>query len=215
MRVYLLEPGHRMAQRLTQLSGIEIVGHSADATENWSRQLECDLVLVDAALAAQVLAKMDHAPDHHSPKIVVTQVAEDKDILLPWFEAGAAGYIPRGVNVSKIVDILEAIHAGKPPLAPAITSALVLRMRELALEHQRGDDDSARRDFASVPLTPRESQILELVSGGLSNQAIAAQLTIEPGTVKNHVHNILKKLAVPNRAQAAEYYALTCAGVRE
>jgi DNA-binding NarL/FixJ family response regulator len=128
---------------------------------------------------------------------------------LPFFEAGAAGYIPKNAAPEEMINALYNIHAGRPSLPPPIASALVARMRELALQHADNMPPTETQLPEQIALTMRERQILELIGNGLSNQEIAMQLTIELGTVKNHVHKILKKLGASSRAQAAQYYALT------
>lgn len=210
IRIYLIEPDSQIEQRLAESREIEIVGRTDSPLPDWNRNLDCDLVLVGATLANDCFARLARTPENGLPKIVVMDAEENKETLLPYFEAGAAGYVPNGASPAKTVAALEAILAGRPVLSSSITSALVARMRELALEQKYGKPD-APLYIAPVSLTPRERQILELIGNGLANQEIAAQLTIEPGTVKNHVHKILKKLGVSNRAQAAEYYALACA----
>ena len=90
---------------------------------------------------------------------------------------------------------------GEAPIAPGIAHKLLDALRE---GPPRAHAAAAPRD-GDVALTRRETEILQLVAGGLSNKEIAAQLVITEGTVKNHVHNSLEKLHLSNRTQAAAY----------
>jgi two-component system nitrate/nitrite response regulator NarL len=101
------------------------------------------------------------------------------------------------------VQIVRAIQQGKVFVSPQIAAAMMARLTDLAqmftgIETNMTDTTS---------LTSREVEVLELISRGCTNQQIAQQLVIEVGTVKNHVHNILEKLNVSSRGEAASYLA--------
>lgn len=208
MRIFLIGCINPTAQWLAQRSEIEVVGSAEQQAPDWNQNPECDLVLVDAALAHTVLAKIHRSSETHAPKLVVMDAEETKETLLPFFEAGAAGYIPKGASPKETIRALDDIQAGRPDMPPHIASALVARMRELALQQADAMPDGDAPPQIHATLTQREQEILELIGNGLSNQEIAAQLTIELGTVKNHVHKILKKLGVSSRVRAAQFQPL-------
>jgi NarL family two-component system response regulator LiaR len=104
----------------------------------------------------------------------------EEDLIQRALEAGATGYLLKNVGVAELASAIRAAHADKPVLAPEAAQALIHRARRPA---PPGHD-----------LSPRELEVLRLLTGGLSNRAIAEQLTISPSTVDFHVSNILGKL---------------------
>lgn len=166
----------------------------------------CDLVLVDFGLpngeGLQIVRQM--GGDKSAPPILVTGMVRDIETALYWLEEGAAGYVHDHDGWAELVKAIHAVHAGEFALAPEITAALMTRIAELQQLFQQLEGGQAPRpmaDFAN--LTPREREVLHLIAQEQSNQQIADALIIELGTVKNHVHNLLRKLDVGNRKQAA------------
>src|SRR5204863_9751659 len=109
--------------------------------------------------------------------------------------SGFAGFVPRNGSISDVISLLERLAAFGRRAPIALTAPLLIQRPALEVE------DAPRPTIAD--LTPREGEILEMIELGLSNKEIARQLRIEVGTVKNHVHNILEKLNVRRRNQAA------------
>ena len=132
-----------------------------------------------------------------SVKVVALGVADSEDEVIAWAEAGAAGYVSREASSEELTATIEAVARGEtlfsPRMAAALLRRLATRSATLALDNSR----------AIGNLTARERHILELIDQGFSNKEIATQLCIEVSTVKNHVHNILEKLHVNRRSQAA------------
>jgi DNA-binding NarL/FixJ family response regulator len=119
-------------------------------------------------------------------------------------EAGALASIDRSATVGEILHTIRCVGRGEALLTPALAGAMVARLGEL-----RRLVDAWMPNLAGIDiLSRREREVLYLISQDFSNQDIAHQLTIEVGTVKNHVHNILGKLKVGNRQEAASYYFL-------
>lgn len=208
LQVFVVEPQPRIANVLMGERAVRIVGVAASTRTVLYRAVNCDLLLVSARLPeAEVMTFIQQ--QHLTRPVVVIDADETGDGVVPFLESGASGYVPQDANASDIVTTLNAIHAGKPPLAPVIGTALVARMHELlALQQQRAGETLLQNCPDLNTLTGREREILLLIRNGASNQDIANQLMIELGTVKNHVHNILKKLNVSRRAQAASYVDL-------
>jgi DNA-binding NarL/FixJ family response regulator len=124
---------------------------------------------------------------------------------MPFLEAGAAGYIPSAATPEQIYSVLAEILAGKLPLAPPIGAALLARLQELLVQHKERASQANLLELSEQSrLTEREQQVLEMLRRRASNQEIAQELMIEVGTVKNHVHSILKKLSVSSREHAAQ-----------
>jgi DNA-binding NarL/FixJ family response regulator len=124
-------------------------------------------------------------------RIVVFGLNSDHDVLV-CAQHGVAGYLDRSAGIDELIDAIAVIHRGQLVCPPSISSILI---------RQIGTSSTVNR----VPrrLTPRELEIIALLDEGLSNKQIAARLQIEVATVKNHVHNVLDKLDVAHRSQAA------------
>ena len=138
-----------------------------------------------------------------STPIVMLTVSEDDDDLFESIKAGANGYLLKNVRPEDLFEALRGVMSGEAPIAPAVASKLLDALRTGGLP-VRGAGIPSPGSGGTV-LTRRESEILQLVAGGLSNKEIANELTITEGTVKNHVHNALEKLHLTNRVQAAAY----------
>ncbi|HEY5629060.1 MAG TPA: response regulator transcription factor [Candidatus Limnocylindrales bacterium] len=134
--------------------------------------------------------------------IVMLTVSEDDDDLFESIKAGANGYLLKNVRPEELFEDLRGVMRGEAPIAPAVASKLLEALRTGGIPPRGGTHAGPAVD---TTLTRRESEILQLVAGGLSNKEIANELTITEGTVKNHVHNALEKLHLTNRVQAAAY----------
>jgi NarL family two-component system response regulator LiaR len=124
--------------------------------------------------------------------VVLTSFVEDEQVFAA-VKAGAAGYLLKDVQPQELVEAIRTVHRGEALLHPAVAAKL---MQEVA----RGE-----RQPAAANLTERELEVLRLVAGGLSNRAIAGELVVSEKTVKTHVSNILAKLHLADRTQAAVY----------
>jgi two-component system NarL family response regulator len=138
-----------------------------------------------------------------STKVLALGLTEEKKRVLRYVEAGASGYVLKDDSLEDLIDIVRATQEGKVFVSPQIAAAMMKRLTDLAqmfagVENNLND---------ATTLTTREMEVLELISKGYTNQQIAQNLVIEVGTVKNHVHNILEKLNVRSRGEAAAYLA--------
>jgi DNA-binding NarL/FixJ family response regulator len=150
------------------------------------------LALAPSSSPALVREIVSAAPD---TSVVVLGVSDDDPDVLPLAEAGAAGYVTTEASGDDIVSVVEGVARGEMPCSPRLAATLLRRVAVLAQE--RGVPPSLAN------LTKREREIVGLIDEGLSNKEIAHDLSIEVTTVKNHVHNILEKLNVRRRADAA------------
>lgn len=153
-----------------------------------------DVVLLDITTPDSLRAI--HAIVNALPgtKVVVLGVPENEANIIACAEAGAAGYVCREATVEELNQALEQANSGELRCSGRIAAALFRRIQRLA-----GD----RLMQHNISLTHRECEIMQLVDKGLTNKEIASYLTIEVATVKNHVHNILEKLGVHTRGEAA------------
>jgi NarL family two-component system response regulator LiaR len=130
-------------------------------------------------------------PEMH---ILVLTSFSDDEMVFPAIKAGALGYLLKNTTPERLLTAIRDVHQGRPSMSSDIA-------KKLMLELQRDSDLPSTEE----PLTEREMDVLRLVAQGLSNQDIAESLVIGVGTVRTHVSNILSKLHLANRTQAALY----------
>jgi DNA-binding NarL/FixJ family response regulator len=173
----------------------DVVGAAAGADGCIQRALEVtpDVVLIDLAMPDAIVAVRALG---RSFNVVALGVPEVERTVIAAAEAGVAGYVTREASLDDVVAALESVVHGEMICSPRIAATLLRRVTALA---------SLTRPGPAARLTSRELEILELIELGLSNKEIAARLFIQLATVKNHVHNILEKLQVDGRAEAAAY----------
>ena len=128
-------------------------------------------------------------------KVVILTTFEQDDYIFGALSAGASGFLLKRTRPEELITAIHTIAAGDSLLSPSVTSRVVERM---AGQPQ----PDAARDARLDELTPRETQVLELVARGRSNAEISADLVIEESTVKTHVKRILAKLGARDRVQA-------------
>jgi len=190
---------------LDEEKDITVLGQATDSDEALERlQTEpCEIVLVAATLPENGALKITEvvAQMEKPPKVLVIGLPKSKNAILQYVAAGASGYVLQEVSTERLLDHIRAVYDGKAIISPDIAAALMNHISELAQISTQTDIDPS----AYSELTPREREVLELIGEEYSNQQIADRLFIEVGTVKNHVHNILKKLDVSSRHEAAAY----------
>ncbi len=130
--------------------------------------------------------------------IVILTVSEDDKDLFEAIKSGAQGYLLKNLEPYQLYDLLESISRGEAPLSGAIAAKI---LKEFAQPSSGSDDQPKVTD----ELTARETTILQFVVEGLTNKEIATTLVISENTVKIHLRNILEKLHLQNRIQAAVY----------
>jgi len=179
---------------------IEIVSEAGNGHEaaNKVKAYRPDVVLMDIhmpecdGIEGTRLIKAEHP----EVKIVILTVSDEDDDLFEAIKAGAEGYLLKNLGPDELIQMLRSVVANEAPLSPAIASKLLGEFRR----HPR---DEQRQSHAE--LTSREHEVLQLVAEGMSNAEIGLKLCVVEGTVKNHLHNILEKLHLQNRVQAAAY----------
>ena len=177
---------------------MEVVGEAADGVE--AVQMACDLkpdvILMDMEMprmgGLEAIQKIkEQCPD---ARILVLTSFSDDETVFPAIKAGALGYLLKNTSPDILLNAIRDVHKGNSSISTDIANKL---MSEL----QRRSDLPLTED----PLTEREMDVLNLVAQGLTNQEVADQLVISEGTVRTHVSNILSKLHLANRTQAALY----------
>jgi NarL family two-component system response regulator LiaR len=184
---------------LELIEDIQIIGEARNGLEAVAtvRCHQPDVVLMDVVMPEMggIEATRQVIAITPSTKVIVLTSFADDDKVFPAIRAGAAGYLLKDVSPGDLANAIRAVHAGEMHLHPDITRKLV--------------DQFARpqTDPRPVPrdLTPRELEVLRLIAHGMSNREIAQALAISHKTVKSHVGNILSKLHLVDRTQAAIY----------
>lgn len=197
---------HLIAAVLQDEPDMEVVGSATSMVEALDLAPESDVILINTRMADSVALRLIKAvADARLPtKIVALGLAESKEEVLQYIQAGAAGYVLKDDSVDDLLEQIRSVHAGQARISPMIAAALMSRVAEYAQIFHRVQNGSN----AATDLTPREQEILELIGLGLTNHQIAGRLVIEVGTVKNHVHSILQKLDVSTRHEAAATWAI-------
>jgi DNA-binding NarL/FixJ family response regulator len=150
------------------------------------------VILLDAELAGDAARLVAAAP---GCRVIAVAVDATENAVIPLAEAGVAGFISRDHSIDELVAELERVSRGETVASHEVTGLLLRRVFAVA-------NDAPSPDLRGR-LTKREREIMDLVEGGLSNKEIARTLSIQLATVKNHVHNALRKLEVGGRAEAA------------
>ena len=178
--------------------GMELVGEAADGVEAvlQARSLQPDVILLDLVMPRKDGIEAIGEIKQENPEariLVLTSFAEDEKVF-PAIQAGALGYLLKDSSPQELIQAIREVYRGESSLHPTIA-------RKLVREISQPSDLPATEE----PLTEREVEVLSLVARGLSNQEIADSLVVSERTVRTHVSNILGKLHLANRTQAALY----------
>ncbi|MFE5736355.1 response regulator transcription factor [Streptomyces celluloflavus] len=193
------------AALLAAQSDIDVVGDAPDGVQGveLSRRVHPDVVLMDVrmpemdGLAAARRLLDPPAGVTHRPKVLMLTTFDVDDYVYEALRAGASGFLLKDAPPADLISAVRIVAAGEALLAPSVTRRLIAdfaRQRPA----RRADRTALRRNG----LTPRETEVLELIAQGLSNQEIADALVIAEQTVKTHIGRVLAKLDLRDRAQA-------------
>ncbi|MEE1770375.1 MULTISPECIES: response regulator transcription factor [unclassified Streptomyces] len=196
----LLVDDHQVVRRglrtfLEVQDDIEVVGEAADGAEGVARteELRPDVVLMDIKMPGtdgiEALRRLREL-ENPAKVLIVTSFTEQRTVV-PALRAGASGYVYKDVDPDALAGAIRSVYAGHVLLQPEVAGAL------LAQEDQGGGTGRGST------LTEREREVLGLIADGRSNREIARALVLSEKTVKTHVSNILMKLDLSDRTQAA------------
>lgn len=209
------------------LDDIEIVGEAANGLQGLSllESIKPDVAIVDIGLpdidGIEVVGRFKQSQpkgEATGTKILMLTMHKSEESVLAAFAAGADSYCMKDINVERLTEALRSTYEGNPWIDPAIANIILLQVRQTLpnVEEKVSTKESAtptvtiqasepeyQQILENTPLTERELEILDLIVAGCSNADIAEKLYITVGTVKTHVRNILNKLCVDDRTQAA------------
>jgi DNA-binding NarL/FixJ family response regulator len=182
---------------LARQPDFNIIGEASDGSEAVKKamKLHPDVVTMDVRMPYSGLqATMDIMQALPETKILILTVSETEADLVESVKAGARGYLLKGMDADELVAAVRTVAAGGAIFTPSIAAKL---LDDFKADLNKNTDD--------VNLTSREADVLALVANGASNKEIAMKLNISEPTVKAHLRNVLSKLHMKNRSQAAVY----------
>ena len=178
------------------------IAEAADGQEALAkaRQLHPQVILMDVRMPVcdGIEATRQIKAELPETKVIMLTVSDDEDDLFEAISSGAHGYLLKDMRPEDLLERLDGALRGEAVIAPAMAQRILRAFVEQA--HRRSEAGDSEQQ-----LSPREREVLALVSRGDTNKEIADGLVISVGTVKNHIHNILDKLHLRNRAQIAAY----------
>jgi DNA-binding NarL/FixJ family response regulator len=192
---------HGLLEVLRPSPDLLIVGEARDGMEAIEQAAELlpDVVLMDVRMPTVngIEAARRIRMSQPAVRILMLTESEDEEDLYAAVRAGATGYLLKEVAIDEIADAIRAVALGQALVSPSMTTKLLSEFN--ALSRRLEEEDDGRR------LTDRELEVLRLIARGMSNKDIGAELVIAENTVRNHVRNILEKLQVRSRVEAAMY----------
>ena len=188
---------------LARQPDFDVVGEAADGLEGLKRakQLKPDVVLLDLnmpGISGREAVKMLVEELPHTQVLMLT-VSEDEEDLIDTLKSGARGYLLKNIDADYLVESIRRAARGEAVMSPQMTSKLVQGLQA------NGREVELPRASAKDKISPRERDILVLLARGASNKEMARELQLAESTIKIHVQNILRKLNLSSRVQAAVY----------
>ncbi len=181
-----------VVQSLAFDSAIEVVGEGETAAEavQLARELAPDLILLDVSMPGNgIEAAREILQMPNPPRVAMLTVSESDDDVLRALEAGAVGYLPKGIRTPELIAAVRSLREGRSVVSPDVA------LRALT--------NKVRAEASPLAfLSDQEKRTLRLVANGLSNREVGERLDVQEKTVKYHVTNILRKLKARNRVEA-------------
>jgi DNA-binding NarL/FixJ family response regulator len=189
-------------RNLLEDEGVHVVGEASGGAEavRIVRELAPDVVVMDLNMPGMTGVEATHQISIVAPltRVVVLTISDQDDDVMDAILAGACGYLLKDSSIQELIQGIRSAAVGEALISPSIAAKVLRRVRST----------SSRPDIEKMirgELSEREIEVLKLIANGKDNAQIAAELHISPKTVKNHISNILMKLQIGNRIQAAVY----------
>ena len=193
-----------IAAVLANQEGLEAVGQAADGLEaiEKAKQIAPDVILMDLNMPRCSGLEAIQALQAEMPQvnILVVTVSETEADLFAAIKFGARGYILKRAEPEELINAIHHIALGGVIVSPLMATKLLTEFKDFIAVAERESTEKANAD-----LSPREGEVLQLVAKGATNKEIADSLFIAENTVKTHLKNIMSKLQLENRTQAATY----------
>ena len=189
-------------RNLLEERGVQIAGEAGQGADavRLVRELTPDVVVMDLHMPGMSGIEAIRQIHSFAPliRVLVLTISDQDDDVLDAILAGACGYLLKDASVDELIRGIVAAAVGESLVSPAIAGKVLQQVRATAISPEAADT-------LRTELSDRELDVLKLIAAGNDNAMIAAQLHISPKTVKNHISNILMKLQIENRIQAAVY----------
>ncbi len=189
-------------RNLLEERGVQIAGEAATGADavRLVREVAPDVVIMDLHMPGMsgIEAIRQIASIAPLTRVLVLTISDQDEDVLHAILAGACGYLLKDASVDELIRGIEAAAVGEALVSPSIAGKVLQQVRATAANPEAADTIRAE-------LSHRELDVLKLIASGNDNAMIAAELHISPKTVKNHISNILMKLQIENRIQAAVY----------
>ena len=189
-------------RNLLEEQGVNVVGEAGtgETAIRLAADLAPDVVIMDLNMPGAGGVETTRKLSGLAPlsRVVVLTISADDDDVMNAVMAGACGYLLKDSSIQDLIVGIRAAAEGESLISPQIAAKVLQRLRA-----QSKDDDAA--ETIRAELSDRELEVLKLIANGKDNAQIARELFISPKTVKNHISNILMKLQIENRIQAAVY----------
>jgi DNA-binding NarL/FixJ family response regulator len=189
-------------RNLLEEQTVQVVGEAADGMQaiRMVRELAPDVVVMDLNMPGMTGVEATRQVTSLAPltRVVVLTISDQDEDVMNAILAGACGYLMKDSSIQDLMQGIRAAAVGESLISPHIAAKVLQRMRATGTN----EADAA---MIRAELSDREIQVLKLIANGKDNAQIAADLHISPKTVKNHISNILMKLQIDNRIQAAVY----------
>nr|WP_251378725.1 response regulator transcription factor [Paenibacillus sp. YPG26] len=186
---------------------IEVIGTAVDGIDAYTKALEWrpEVVLMDIRMPGMDGAQASELILKHLPetKILILTTFDDAELILRVLGTGVHGYLLKDMPSEAIVSAVHTVYNGGTVLQPDITTTLLKELRSLSDSSQQAHSLNLNEPQGLLLLTEREREVLAVLGQGLNNKEIADLLHITEGTVKNHVSNLISKLGLRDRTQAA------------
>ncbi len=188
-------------RNLLEEQGLQIVGEASNGKDaiRQVRELAPDIVVMDLNMPGITGVEATREITSFAPltRVLVLTISDQNEDVMDAIVAGACGYLVKDSSIQELIRGITAAAVGESLISPPIAAKVLERVRAVTL------DQGAQTIRAE--LSERELEVLRLIANGKDNSQIAAALHISPKTVKNHISNILMKLQIENRIQAAVY----------
>ena len=187
---------------LLEEQGLHVVGEADNGSSalQLTSELAPDVIIMDLKMPGLTGVETTRRISGIAPlaRVVVLTISADDEDVMNAVMAGACGYLLKDSSIGQLLAGIRAAAAGESLISPQIAAKLLQRLRA-------GGADEAAAETIRAELSDRELEVLRLIANGKDNAEIAKELFISPKTVKNHISNILMKLQIDNRIQAAVY----------